>query len=1512
MFSQLSRVARVWAVLFVLCALAQPAVAKGLADTEPVPEPGGEPERVVTGLSTLYTFLEGQGTTVHDVAPSEGNRPGLDLDILRPNSVLWLPSGGLSIVEPTVIQSSQSADRLVDGIVDSGALTVEAWVRPASPFQDGPAAIVSLSASSRERNFALAQDAAVGGEKLETGATSVPGRYASWLRTTQSTEDGRPEVGAVGGVTADLTHVAMTRNEAGQTLIYVDGEIRGEGLQRGSLKAWSDGVPLFLANEKDEQSPWLGDLHLVAVYRRALSSGEVNQNFLAGPPEAPEPPPLPYLEISPSPSMLVELGDRVELSARWVVPPGGEPSPLPEPRVRWTSSNLERATVTADGVVTVHMERGMALITAVADDAPPHRAGVASMIAGAKLSSDLRQFDADLVQSLDLAHEGDSAILTLDVDRTPGTAQIEAGMLVAFGSTASVWVDSVESVSGAFRIRGAPPAVNEVFTDVDVDLDSGALETVAAAMSTARRGGLGALKAAGASPNPCHFSLNFSVDPHGRFKLKTQNGKVVLFDFFAKLFVDMDAPGQRFGTRLRCAEELKPRLPFIYFAFGPVWSVYGSAYALVGADLTWDVGSSHVEVDGPEFQVGVEPEGGIHWDPQSGYETGADFPEPTTDFSPPAMIGEPSDVALDYFARGFVEFGTRLSVAVGGLPPDPMGSTDAFEVGRAYAMVSQLSVGGSGRLPLAVVHGFDDERYVNPEVETFLRLDLFLVKEVDVGTLIGLMFDVLGLPRPSFEFNPLVSVKAFHEMAPPGLENSEHPIYVDGGIHYPGNTVLTIDGKIDESETRLYGEADLEIWRRRAVPGEKFQLFSPVNPTYWAPTSEDVGEWEYRAVKRYPTFFGNWISPAAPVEVLPTSNIKLSPVDPELVVPVGSSATLELAALNDGDSIENYILSLPDNPFWFDVHPLGLVIIDPDETKFHTVAVDCTDGTRVEPRWVDIHMQLVEDSTVYRHRVWAGCQSLVLEPDEIRFKGQVLDPPVWMRKHMTLTNHADAPVEWQIELGQDLPFVVDPPTGTLGAGESREIELRYRCTAAGEETRDAFLVAPDTGERVPYTVALECSDKGGTTWGDPHLITHDGLVYDFHGKGEFVLTRDPSRDFEVQVRQQGSWRIAYNKAIAMKVGGQTVTFYLTPPSGQGPFNVDGAATALADGSTLELAGGGEVTRRGLTYTVQWPGETSYAKVSQRGWYYSLFVHPDRSYAGTLEGLLGDSDGDPLNDIALRDGTPIDAPPSFAELYDCDSTRCLAYDDPHGWLIRTPTSGPAESLFAYEPGQGPEDFAPGAGTMDPEAPVDLAEFDPELVAYAQAQCTAAGIVDPDLLMACILDIVVTGVVEVGLETAEQTVPPAPAGEEVCDGLDNDLDGAVDGSPTDDDVCQCSDRTDGSLRRVSLCRTRVSWTAARSACLARGQDLIKTDTPAEHQWLQDWVSTVSWTNPWIGLSNRGVEDRWIWPDGRPVGWETWGVGQPTGGHEECVQHVRLDGSWNDLRCSTLQAFVCGSGD
>jgi mono/diheme cytochrome c family protein len=220
--------------------------------------------RVGNGLRAFYAFEEGSGNIVHD---QSGSGQALDLQIDKPSAVQW-KDGALVVRSATRIQSQRPAKKLIDAARRSNATTVEAWVRPANTKQAGPARMVSISGDPSRRNVTLGQE---------------KDQYDARLRTTKADGNGLPSTSTGGGmVKTALTHVVFTRDASGNARIYINGKQRKIRKVAGDLSNWKSDFPLVLANEATGDRPWIGTLHLVAIYDRALTADEVTQNFRAG------------------------------------------------------------------------------------------------------------------------------------------------------------------------------------------------------------------------------------------------------------------------------------------------------------------------------------------------------------------------------------------------------------------------------------------------------------------------------------------------------------------------------------------------------------------------------------------------------------------------------------------------------------------------------------------------------------------------------------------------------------------------------------------------------------------------------------------------------------------------------------------------------------------------------------------------------------------------------------------------------------------------------------------------------------------------------------------------------------------------------------------------------------------------------------------------------------------------------------------------------------------------------
>lgn len=270
--------------------------------------------------------------------------------------------------------------------------------------------------------------------------------------------------------------------------------------------------------------------------------------------------------------------------------------------------------------------------------------------------------------------------------------------------------------------------------------------------------------------------------------------------------------------------------------------------------------------------------------------------------------------------------------------------------------------------------------------------------------------------------------------------------------------------------------------------------------------------------------------------------------------------------------------------------------------------------------------------------------------------------------------------------------------------------------------------------------------------GDPHLLTLDGAAYDFHAAGEFVMVRDSmtgGSQFELQARMAPvGENVTANIAAAMRLDGGNVMIDSTADQ---PFSIDGTATEIEQGRFVEV-GSDRVYREGNTFTLLHTGdgmmETGYSAVVVSVFHdrVDIAVGLDQwAWAGQVEGLLGNFNGNAADDIAFADGTPLDRPLAFDDLYG------QFRDD---WRV----SDEADSLFTYGPGESLDGFyLPNY----PTAMISLDDFDADAIAAAQAAVEAGGLTPGTLFFDnAVLDLLLTGdesYIESAAGAAETTAP-----------------------------------------------------------------------------------------------------------------------------------------------------------
>ena len=254
------------------------ADCNGILRSPPIPVPPANVdapkagERVTAGLIALYDFREGSGAVVHDNSNVE---PALDLEILDPRRVKWISGyNGVEFTEAgSAIQSIKAASKLNEIITASGQLTIEAWVTPGNLTQEGPVRIVTMSEGTLngQVNFHLGQS-----------STNASFR----LRTTCHSTNKVIIPGALTNIVSPR-HMVITYYGVSPKM-YANGEARSPtdiprgGYYKGEFSNWDADYRLVIGNETSLNRSYLGKIHLIAIYDRALSGDEVRHNFDVG------------------------------------------------------------------------------------------------------------------------------------------------------------------------------------------------------------------------------------------------------------------------------------------------------------------------------------------------------------------------------------------------------------------------------------------------------------------------------------------------------------------------------------------------------------------------------------------------------------------------------------------------------------------------------------------------------------------------------------------------------------------------------------------------------------------------------------------------------------------------------------------------------------------------------------------------------------------------------------------------------------------------------------------------------------------------------------------------------------------------------------------------------------------------------------------------------------------------------------------------------------------------------
>lgn len=280
----------------------------------------------------------------------------------------------------------------------------------------------------------------------------------------------------------------------------------------------------------------------------------------------------------------------------------------------------------------------------------------------------------------------------------------------------------------------------------------------------------------------------------------------------------------------------------------------------------------------------------------------------------------------------------------------------------------------------------------------------------------------------------------------------------------------------------------------------------------------------------------------------------------------------------------------------------------------------------------------------------------------------------------------------------------------------------------------AFLKTLDVASlRVLLDVLFDSYDQDGSdnvstparVNGDPHLVTLDGLNYDMQSVGEFDLLSVPERAISVQARFAAAGTQSSVVAVVTSWADHTIEMHA-----DGTVLLDGEAITISPGTgiTFDDEDRGYFLNDNGTYRMSWPAEEESGTAVELSW------QPINAALGSIGvqvppsiptvGLLGNNDGDPLNDLRTRSGVAVDAS-NAVDIHD-------AYAD--SWRVRN-----ASSDFSYGPGQSTGTFT---DRSFPQQILTTGDFPITEQVSAQQACEAAGVVAGPAFGNCVLDVLVT--------------------------------------------------------------------------------------------------------------------------------------------------------------------------
>ena len=193
-------------------------------------------------------------------------------------------------------------------------------------------------------------------------------------------------------------------------------------------------------------------------------------------------------------------------------------------------------------------------------------------------------------------------------------------------------------------------------------------------------------------------------------------------------------------------------------------------------------------------------------------------------------------------------------------------------------------------------------------------------------------------------------------------------------------------------------------------------------------------------------------------------------------------------------------------------------------------------------------------------------------------------------------------------------------------------------------------------------------------YGDPHIITLDGLKYTFNGKGEYTLIETVDDLFTLQGRmvevdpapgqsfEAGSPATVFSAIVGKQNDSDTVQFTFSQPDGGINTTVNDVPVNFAMLTEQSFFNVVVMEKPNKTYAATFTSGAYIEVKSANGFISLLLVSLPASFQGTTSGLMGSFNGDTQDDLApeVENGTtgePISSNSSIEDIHNLFGVTC---------------------------------------------------------------------------------------------------------------------------------------------------------------------------------------------------------------------------------------------------------------